>query len=111
MIRSRTARVRMADASTTSTPSTATEIRVKSRAHLMGIHMVNVRSTFFPHRYGCSHHYIIKTSTEDNGIADIIVALEQNMNNDDLAMGGAPGAPSATGTTHRTCANALLHLM
>ncbi|OCB89318.1 hypothetical protein A7U60_g3519 [Sanghuangporus baumii] len=51
-------------------------------------------------------HIIINTNAADDGVADGIVALEQNVN-DDLAMGAPPGAPGAIDTTPRTRTNAL----
>lgn len=43
-------------------------------------------------------HIIIETNAADDDVADGIVALDQNVN-DDLAMGAPPGAPSAIDTT------------
>lgn len=51
-------------------------------------------------------HIIINTNVADDGVADGIVALEQNVN-DDLAMGAPPGAPGAIDATPRTRTNTL----
>ena len=51
-------------------------------------------------------HIIINTNAADDGVADGIVALDQNVN-DDLAMGAPPGAPGAIDGTPRTRTNTL----
>ena len=51
-------------------------------------------------------HIIINTNAADDGVADGIVALGQNVN-DDLAMGAPPGAPGAIDATPRTRTNTL----
>ncbi|KAL5496043.1 hypothetical protein ACEPAH_3136 [Sanghuangporus vaninii] len=48
-------------------------------------------------------HVIINTA--DDGVADGIVALEQSVNDDDLATGAPPDAPGAIDTMHGTRAN------
>ena len=51
-------------------------------------------------------HIIINTNAADDGVADGIIALDQNVN-DYLAMGAPPGAPGAIGATPRTRTNTL----
>ncbi|EJD06317.1 uncharacterized protein FOMMEDRAFT_138352 [Fomitiporia mediterranea MF3/22] len=51
-------------------------------------------------------HIIINTNVGDDGVAEGIVALDQNVN-DDLAMGAPPGAPGAIDATPRTRTNTL----
>lgn len=48
----------------------------------------------------------INTNAADDGVADGIVVLDRNVN-DDLAMGAPPGAPGAIDATPRTRTNPL----
>ena len=47
---------------------------------------------------GMHSHIIINTDAADGGLADGVVALEQDVD-DDLAMGAPPGAPGAINAT------------
>ncbi|KAL5495978.1 hypothetical protein ACEPAH_3210 [Sanghuangporus vaninii] len=60
---------------------------------------------------GMGVHIVINTTAADDVVTDGTVALEQNVNDDDRAMGVSPGVPGAVDATRRSRTSTPLRLV